>query len=89
VFTVVFQLIFVLQVIEYCRGHTTKLKTFTARLFSQLPVFVSALPVFLCQIRIGLRSTSYTGPTFATLVVGYIMMRLVDSVTEKEPWAGE
>lgn len=53
VFTVIFQLIFVPQAIEYCRGHTTKLKTFAAWLFSQLPVFVSLLPAFLCKIRIG------------------------------------
>ncbi|MBD3158203.1 MAG: hypothetical protein GF309_05380 [Candidatus Lokiarchaeota archaeon] len=86
VFTVIFQLIFVLQVIEYCRGHTTKLKTFAAWLLSQLPVFVSALPAFLGDIRISLRSISYTGPTFATLVAGYIMMRVVGPNTTDEPW---
>jgi len=80
----ILHLIFVLEVVGYCQERATKAKVFGAWLLSQLPVIVMSLTPFLAGAYPG--SLFYSGPTFITLAVGYIMMRISGPPTLKKPW---
>jgi hypothetical protein len=79
-----FYLIFVYEVVEYCHGQTSWTKTVLAWLISQLPLLIMIIPVYLSGGFPG--SLFYTGPTYITLVVGLIIMRIAGPKPSGEPW---
>jgi hypothetical protein len=73
-------------VVGYCQERATKAKVFGAWLLSQLPVIVMSFMPFLASAYAYSGSLFYSGPTFITLAVGYIMMRISGPPTLKKPW---
>jgi hypothetical protein len=85
----ILHLIFVLEVVGYCQERATKAKVFGAWLLSQLPVIVMSFMPFLASVYAYSGSLFYSGPTFITLAVGYIMMRISGPPARREPWVEE
>ncbi len=79
-----FYLIYVYEVIEYCQGQTGWMRVVLTWLVSQLPVLIMLIPNYLAGLF--LRELFYEGPTFITIVVGLIIMRIANPKPSREPW---
>jgi hypothetical protein len=79
----VFYLVYVYEVIEYCYGQTSWTKTVLAWLISQLPLLVTIIPEYQSGVHTG--AFFYAGPTFITLVFGLIIMKIANPKPSGEP----
>jgi hypothetical protein len=79
----VFQMIFVYSVYEYLMSKIALLRVLGAWIISQLPIIFISMPRYFSGAYPG--SFFYSGPTFITLVVGYIIIRFY-SPNENEIW---
>jgi len=71
---------------DYCRELTTKLNVLAFWFLSQVPVLLLSVPHYLVGAFPG--SVFYSGPTFFTLLAGYVLMKLAGPQL-KDPWKEE
>jgi len=67
-------LAYVIAVFDYCKELTTKLNVLAFWFLSQIPVLLLSVPYYL--VGAFPESVFYSGPTFFTLLAGYVLMKL-------------